>query len=209
MPVDFDLYLITDRHQVSCGDLPAAVEQALRGGVRAVQLREKDLSSRDLCQLARELRKLTRHHGARLLINDRIDVALAVDADGVHLPENGMPLRQARQLLPTKLIGVSCHNLAGAQAAQNGGANFITFGPIFSTPSKACYGPPVGLEQLAKAVAGASIPVFGLGGIDHQNLREVLDHGAAGVALISAILAAEEPQRAAETIRAAMRGAVT
>lgn len=199
--VGFNLYLITDRKQVRNGDLIAAIEQALQGGVRAVQLREKDLSSGDLYELALELRRLTRLFDARLLINDRIDIALAVDADGVHLPETGIPAAQARKLLPPeKLIGVSCHNLTGALAAQQNGADFITFGPVFHTPSKAAYGEPVGLGMLAETAKALTIPVFALGGIKGGDIKRVMKTGAYGVALISAILASDNPSTSTQSI---------
>ena len=201
--VDFNLYLITDRCQAKGADLLQAVERALAAGVKALQLREKDLPSRELFDLAKELRVLTRRYQARLIINDRTDIALAVEADGVHLGENSMPTGQVRALLGrSRLIGVSCHDRAGAIAAQEHGADFITFGPTFFTPSKATYGPPVGLEALEQVTALLHIPVFGLGGINRRNAGQVLAAGAHGIALISAILAADDPRRAASEMLA-------
>ncbi len=196
--VDFTLYLISDRKQVPDGNLRAAVEGALRGGVRAVQLREKDLSGRELHELACRLRELTSRYGARLIINERLDIALAVGADGVHLGESSIPLRQARKVAgDALLIGVSCHDREKALAAQDNGADFITFSPIFFTPSKAPYGEPVGTERLAEVCRLLRVPVFALGGIKRETVRTVLGHGAHGIALISAILAADDPERAA------------
>jgi len=201
--VDFTLYLITDRKQVPGGDLCAAIESALRGGVRAVQLREKDLSPRDLYELAVRVRELTRSYGAQLLINDRIDVAMAVAADGVHLGESSMPVDRARSIVNDRfLIGVSCHDCQNAVKVQEAGADFITFSPVFFTPSKAGYGAPVGLERLAEAARLLRIPVFALGGITKETARTTVDQGAHGVALISAILAAENPEAAAREILA-------
>ncbi|CAG0987216.1 thiamine phosphate synthase [Geobacter sp.] len=192
--VDFPLYLITDRHQTVGRDLLAVVEEALAGGVRAIQLREKDLFPRELLELARAMRELTDRYGAKLLINDRVDVALAVGADGVHLGEASIPADVAQRLLGTeRLVGVSCHGLKGALAAERLGADFITFGPVYPTPSKAAYGDPVGVEQLAEAVGLLRIPVFALGGISRGNTSEVMAAGAAGVALISAIISAGNP----------------
>lgn len=197
----FNLYLITDRKQVRNGTLLDAVEKALMGGIKAIQLREKDLSSSELYGLALELRAITARFNARLLINDRIDIAIAVDADGVHLPENGIPADQVRKILPSsRLIGVSCHNLSGAVAAQKNGADFITFGPLFMTPSKAVYGDPVGLAKLAEAASALSIPVFGLGGIKRDHIASVLAAGARGIAMISEIIAAENPMAAGAEI---------
>lgn len=194
-PVDFSLYLITDRHQVPAGrTLLATVEAALQGGVRAVQLREKDLPAADLLPLAEELRALTRRFSARLLLNDRIDVALAVAADGVHLGGHSLPAAVARHLLgPQRLIGVSTHHPAEIAAAAAGGADFVTFGPVFATPSKRAYGPPQGLEALRLACQNSPLPVFALGGIKPCHLADLQTAGAAGVAVISALMAAPDP----------------
>jgi len=201
--VDFSLYLITDRHQTGGRDLLAVVEGALAGGVRCVQLREKDLPARALLELARAMRSLTDRFGARLLINDRVDIALAAGADGVHLGEEGMPAAVARKLLGSgRLIGVSCHGRHGAAAAVAQGADFITFGPVYPTPSKAAYGEPVGIGQLAATTQEIHIPVFALGGIKEANIPEALAAGAAGIALISAIIAAPDPRERARAILA-------
>jgi thiamine-phosphate pyrophosphorylase len=207
-PVDFTLYLITDRHQVPAGrTLPETIEAALRGGVRAVQLREKDLPAAELLPLAQELRTLTRAFNARLLINDRIDVALAVDADGVHLGGHSLPVAIARRLLgPEKLIGVSTHHPDDIAAATATGADFATFGPVFATPSKAVYGPPLGLEALRAACAVSPLPIFALGGIKTGQAPLIHDCRAHGLALISAIIAAQDPCTAAQSIVANWAG---
>src|SRR6266568_7631159 len=197
----FNLYLVTDRKQTGGRNLSEVVEEALRGGVRAVQLREKDLSSRELYEMAYELRKLTARHNAKLIINDRIDIALAVDADGVHLGHNSVPIYRARKLLgEKKLIGVSCHNQVNAIIAQEKGADFITFGPVFFTQSKARFGKPVGVDKLQNVTHILHIPVFAIGGIKSGNTRDVLAAGAAGVALISAILTANDPTAEARNL---------
>jgi len=194
-PIDFSLYLITDRHLVPAGrTLLAAVEAALQGGVRAVQLREKDLPAAELLPLAEELRALTRRFAARLLLNDRIDVALAVAADGVHLGGHSLPAAVARHLLgPQRLIGVSTHHPAEIAAAAAAGADFVTFGPVFATPSKSAYGPPQGLEALRLACQNSPLPVFALGGIKPCHLAVLQTAGAAGAAVISALMAAPDP----------------
>jgi len=198
LPRDFGTYLVTDRHQTCGRPLVDCVEAALRGGVRAVQLREKDLGTRELAEIARCLRVTTARHGAALLINDRIDVALACDADGVHLPGSSFEIRDARTLMgPARLIGVSTHDPEEVAAAASAGADFAVFGPIFDTPSKRPYGSPLGLAALREAVASASIPVFAIGGVTSDRVRALLDTGAAGVALIRGILAAEDPEAAA------------
>ena len=206
MTVDFDLYVVSDRRQTGGRPLRAVVDAALRGGARAFQLREKDLAPRDLLPLAREMRQLTRAHNARLLINDRIDVAMAVDADGVHLTTASLPASVARRLLgPERLLGVSTHNLAEAQAAAQGGADFVVFGPVFFTPSKAPYGQPVGLDALRAVCAAVPLPVLAIGGVKKANLDQVVAAGADGIAVISAVIAADDPAAAARDLLAALR----
>jgi thiamine-phosphate pyrophosphorylase len=204
--LDFDLYVITDRQQSAGRSLLTVVEAALRGGARAFQLREKDLPPRDLYPLALEMRQLTQAYGARLLINDRIDVALAVDADGVHLTTTSLPARVARQLLgPDRLLGVSTHNLAEAQVAAEGGSDFLVFGPVFFTPSKAPYGEPVGLDALRAVRAAVRLPILAIGGIKTANLDQVLAVGADGIAVISAVISADDPTAAAQALLATLR----
>jgi len=170
----------------------------MAGGLRFLQLREKDLPTRELLFLAYTIRDLTFKSSARLLINDRIDLCLAVQADGVHLRANSFPARIARKILgETKLIGVSTHSLQEAQQAQEEGADFITLGPIYETPSKTGYGPPLGLDTLKAVRRQIKIPILALGGIKKERVREVLEAGADGIALISAILMADDPRQAA------------
>jgi thiamine-phosphate pyrophosphorylase len=193
--IDFNLYLITDRKNSRVRELSLVIEEALKGGVKAVQLREKDLSSRELYETAYELRKLTSHYGARLFINDRVDIALAVDADGVHLGNASIPIHRARKILGEKrLIGVSCHNRISAIAAEEMGADFITFGPVFYTPSKAVYGDPVGIGKLSTITDLLQIPVFALGGLNRDTIPQAIAAGIHGVALVSAIMAADNPR---------------
>ena len=191
------LYLVTDRKQTGGRPLGDVVEAALRGGARLVQLREKDLSGLALTQLGDELRAVTRRHGAQLLVNDRVDVALAVEADGAHLAGTSMPPEDVRPLLgPHRWIGASAHSLARAKEAEAGGADFVVFGPVFETPSKAPYGPPVGLDALEEVKRALAIPVFAIGGIKPENVGQVARAGADGFAVISAILADADPEPA-------------
>jgi thiamine-phosphate pyrophosphorylase len=200
LAVDFNLYLITDRRAARM-PLPEAVRRALEGGVRAVQLREKDLPVRELLALARELRALTREFNAQLFINDRVDVAIAAGADGVHLGQQSMPASAARKAAGSRLlIGVSTHSPAEARAAQAEGADFITFGPVYDTPSKAHYGQPLGLVAVRDVKKDVALPVLAIGGIRSGNLLPVLSAGADGVAVISAILSAEDITKAAAAL---------
>ena len=207
-PIDFNLYLITDRTQVAHNhNLLSAIDSVLQGGVKAVQLREKDLSAAELLPLAKELRDLTKQYNARLLINDRVDLALAVQADGVHLGGHSLPTDVVRQLVgPELLIGVSTHCNADISLATKQGADFVTFGPIYATPSKAAFGPPQGLNALAEACRGSSLPVFALGGITLSRATEVRQTGASGIALISAIIASSDPRATAESLVGVWQG---
>jgi thiamine-phosphate pyrophosphorylase len=205
LPIDFKLYLITDRKQTKL-PLPEAVRLALQGGVRAIQVREKDLAVRELLALARDLRSLTHEFGAKLFINDRVDVAVAIDADGVHLGHESMPADAARKIVgPKMLIGVSTHNLDEAKKAEADGADFVTFGPIFFTPSKIKYGAPVGIEALRTVKKQIQMPVFGLGGIKIDTISQVLQAGADGIAMISAVLATPDIKQAATDVVSQIR----
>ena len=194
----FDLYLVTDRAQTGGRDPLAVLEQALAGGVKAVQLREKDLSGKALFELAEKTRRLCERYRASLLVNDRIDVALAVDAAGVQLTGVSLPVQVARSLLgPQKLLGASTHSLEEARQAQNDGADFILFGPVYFTPSKAGFGLPQGLPALKKILENVSLPVYAIGGIKAEHIADLRSLGVRGVALISAIIGAADPKEAA------------
>ncbi len=203
----FDLYLVTDRHQTGGKDLLWVIEQALEGGVKGIQLREKDLSGRELYLLAEKVMILCADRQASLLINDRVDVALAVGADGVHLGGTSMPVQATRELVGAKrLIGVSVHSLKEAQEADRAGADFIVFGPIYFTPSKAPFGEPQGLARLKKVVEKVSVPVYSIGGIKAENISETRKTGIRGVALISSIIASENPRAATLEILRSLKG---
>jgi thiamine-phosphate pyrophosphorylase len=191
--VDFRLYLITDRKLIADRySLIAAVRLALRGGVKAIQLREKDLNARDLLKLAYKMRALTNKHEAKLFINDRFDIAIAVGADGVHLTQSSIPVHAVRNTVKKKLmIGVSTHSLKEAKEAEKGGADFITLGPVYRTPSKLKYGDPVGPNTLRNVGRKIKIPVFAIGGIKGDKVNDVMEAGAYGVAMISEIFGAD------------------
>lgn len=189
----FRLYLITDRAASTRPPLEV-VEECLGAGLRAVQLREKDLEVRALLALAEPLREATRRHGARLLINDRADVALAVGADGVQRTHTSLPVAALRGITPPGfLIGASAHSTAEAREAAAEGADFVVFGPVYDTPSKRRYGPPQGLAALEAAAAAVTRPLLAVGGITPERVREVRAAGAAGVAVIGAVYGAARP----------------
>lgn len=192
------LLLVTDRHATGGRDLVDVVAAALDAGLPAVQLREKDLSARRLLALAERLRAVTARAGALLLVNDRVDVAVAAGADGVHLGGGSMPVDDARRLLPSgALIGVSTHAAAEVHRTT---ADYAVFGPVRATPSKAAFGPPQGIERLREATAVASVPVLAIGGIEPDDVPAMRVAGAFGVAVIRAILAASDPGAATRAL---------
>jgi thiamine-phosphate pyrophosphorylase len=205
----FSLYLITDR-KLAKRDLTEVCEEVLVAAGAdarriAIQLREKDLTGREQLALARALRKICTAHGARLLINDRIDVALACGADGVHLPADSFAVRDARELLgKSKLIGCSTHSIAEVEAANRAGANFVVFGPVFDPISKSAYGAAAGVEALREACEVSDLPVYALGGITPDRIEELSDCEVAGVAAIGAVFGASSPGAAIRALLGAV-----
>lgn len=206
-PVDFSLYLVTDRHQTGGRPLRDVVQAALRAGVRAVQLREKDLPTGALLALARDLAELARPYDARVLVNDRVDVCLASGSAGVHLPAAGLPVSATRGLVgPARLIGRSAHSADEAARAEREGADFVVLGPIFETPSKRAFGPPLGLRELERARTQCRVPLFGIGGITKDRVCDVVKAGARGVAVVGSVMAAADVERASRELLDALEG---
>lgn len=188
------LYVITEP---ALRDPIEGARLVLEGGVRIIQLRAKHATTRQLVQMGQELRALTRQYGASLIVNDRLDVALAVEADGVHLGQDDLPVALARQLAGEKfIIGVSAETLEEARHAEAEGANYLGVGPMFATATKPDAGAPIGPERLQAIKQAVSIPVFGIGGITLQNAVQVLKVGADGICVISAIMGAADPAEA-------------
>lgn len=194
------LYLITDRRaflrnpETTLADAARlqfeAIGRAAQAGLQLIQIRERDMSAKALCEFTRAAIERARPHGARVLVNDRLDVALATGADGVHLRASSIPAHEVRAGAAKKglddfLIGVSTHSIAEARMAEEGGANFIVCGPVYDTPSKRDYGSPLGLERFAEICGSVKIPTLAIGGINLSNYREPLRCGAAGIAAIS------------------------
>jgi thiamine-phosphate pyrophosphorylase len=201
------LTLVTDRTQTRGRDLVPVVGEALAAGLPAVQLREKDLGAGDLAFLARRLRDLAREAGALLIVNDRVDVALAVGADAVQRTHASLGVDDIRRVAGDRLrIGASVHSLDDAVDAELKGADWVTFGPVYDTPSKRAYGPPQGLERLATVARRLRIPVVAIGGLTPGRVREVLAAGARGVAVVSGILAAASPADATRAYLAEIKG---
>lgn len=202
------LYLITDRNRTHGRPLLDVVAAALRGGIDTVQLREKDLPARALYELACDLRTLCERYDALLLVNGRLDVAAAAGAHGVHLPARSFHPAEARAVLGSEaLVGVSCHNLDEAMNAASEGADFLVCGPVFPTPSKQQFGPPIGTAVLAQVCREVSLPVLAIGGITSQNLALVREAGARGIAVVRAVLEAPNPTVAAQELALALASA--
>jgi thiamine-phosphate pyrophosphorylase len=192
--------LITNR-KICEAKLADIISQAIDGGVETVQLREKDLSSVELYVLASEIREITMEKGANLIINDRVDIALAVDADGVHLGWKSLGIGLVRKMIGhEKLIGFSAHNLQEAKKAEDSGADYVTISPIFDTVYKDYFVEPLGTEKIGKIKEEIDIPVIALGGINENNVNGVLENGAYGIAVISAILQSEDPRQSANRL---------
>jgi thiamine-phosphate pyrophosphorylase len=200
---DYRLYLVTDRALARGRSLVDLVRQAVAGGVTIVQLREKEASTRDFVNLAERLQELLVPLQVPLIINDRIDVALAVNAAGVHVGQSDMPAATARRLLGgDRLLGVSVSSIEEARRAEDDGADYLGVSPIYATPTKTDTPTPVGLAGLATLRVATRLPLVAIGGLHAGNLLPVLAHGADSVAVVSAIMAADDPAVAARALRA-------
>jgi len=202
------LCLVTDRSQTRGRDLVTVVGECLAAGLPAVQVREKDLPAAELAALCRQLRAPTRERGALLIVNDRVDVALATAADAVQRTSASLPLEDIRAIAGARLrVGASVHSLEDAVEAEAKGADWVVFGPVYDTPSKRRYGAPQGLDALAKVAGRVRIPVVAIGGITPERVAEVRAAGASGVAAITAILDAPSPADAVRRFLAALAAA--
>jgi len=191
------LYVVTDRHQLKEGALPDILPLILSLPGVMLQLREKDLSTRELLALVQAVQVQAALVQSSMLINDRLDVALVVEAAGVHLRADSLPVRQVRKYLgENRIIGVSVHSVEEVRHCQDAGADFAVLGPVFDTPSKRAFGPPIGLRSLSDACVGCRIPIYAIGGITLDRVNEVREAGAYGVAVISAIWQADDPVQA-------------
>src|SRR6266699_4931454 len=204
------LHVLTDREWSRGRDMLSVAATALDGGATVIQLRDKSASTRLLIEEGLALRALTRERGALLIVNDRVDVALAVEADGAHVGQEDMPAGLARRLLGAKrILGVSAANIEEADEAIAGGADYLGVGPIFPSPGKADAGPATGVHLLTELVKRYTIPLIAIGGITAENAAEVIRAGACGVAVITAVVYAEDITAASRQLRLAVDTART
>ena len=195
------LLLVTDRHQTKGRPLLSVLAQVLKAGNPAIQLRERDLCAKELLAFAGEIQHLTGPRSCQLLINDRLDVALSVEGAGVHLRSDSLPLPIARRLIGAhRLLGVSVHSVSEVVQAEAEGADYVVFGPIYETPSKHMFGPPLGLSKLEEAARAVRVPIVGIGGVTAARARDMRSAGAFGVAVITAILGAEDVEAATRAL---------
>jgi thiamine-phosphate pyrophosphorylase len=186
--INFRLIVITDRKKCRPKPLNDVVKTACLHGVKAYQLREKDLSDADLLSLAKNLRKISSRYRAKLIINDRLDIALLSKANGIHSPEKGILPKQAKPFRKNLLIGRSTHSLKSALEAERKGYDYLIFGPVYRTQSKIKYGKPKGLKDVKRVCARVEIPVFAVGGINPERAKRCIKAGAYGVAVIGAVM---------------------
>lgn len=198
--ISYRLYLVSDQKVLQNRDFLSSLEEAILGGVTVLQLRDKEASSKEFYDLALEIKKLTEKYKIPLIINDRIDIALAVDAEGVHLGQQDMPITVARGLVgPDKIIGASTATLEEARKAESEGADYIGVGALFPTATKNNTR-RVSLDQLTIIKKNVSIPVVGIGGISERNIQSIISTGVDGVAVVSAILGKDDIQQATKDL---------
>jgi len=196
--VNFRLYAITDERFHPGRDMLEVMEEALQGGADCIQLRDKSSSKKEILRKAKALRELTRRYGALFIVNDHIDVALASDADGVHLGQDDLPLVEARKLMKDKVIGISTHSIEQAREAERNGADYIGVGPVFATQTKADVVPPVTLSYVRQVAAEIRIPFVAIGGIKLHNVEEVLAAGATRICAVSEIVGSPDVRKTCE-----------
>lgn len=200
--IDYSLYLVTDRSLSKGRSTAEIVAAAVAGGVSCIQLREKSCGTREFLNEALALQPLLNSRNIPLIINDRLDIALAIEADGVHLGQSDMPIGMARKIAGDSLIiGISAESVDDALRAEQEGADYIGISPVFSTPTKTDIAPPLGLEGVRQIRALVDIPLVGIGGINLDNAESVLAAGADGIAMVSAIVSAADPAGAAKKLK--------
>jgi len=208
-PLNLALYLVTDESLSRGRPTAEIVAAAIRGGADAIQLRAKDLPLREQVAIGRALRAITREAGVLFIVNDRTDLALVLDADGIHVGQDDLPADLARQLVgPDRIVGVSTATVEEARIARDMGADYLGVGAIYGTATKSDAGAPIGPAAIGAIKAAVNLPIVGIGGIGPRNAAEVIAAGAAGVAVVSAIVAADDPEAAARSLKATVSTAL-
>lgn len=204
--IDYTLYLCTDRELMSSKTLEEAVEQAIKGGCTVVQLREKTCSSKEFYETAKNLREITKQYNVPLIINDRVDIALAVDADGVHVGQSDLPAKIVRSIIgEDKIVGVSAAKLSEAEQAVRDGADYLGIGAMYPTNTKTDTR-PVTMEELKAIRSAVDVPIVVIGGINQKTLHDFKGTGIDGLAVVSAVIAADDIEQAARDMAAMFRG---
>lgn len=199
--IDYTCYLVTDHKGLTNDEILGIIEEALKGGTSIVQIREKTASTKDFYELALQVKEITQKYDVPLLINDRLDIAIAIDADGVHIGQDDMPARKAREILgEDKIIGVSAATIEEAKKAEADGADYIGTGAVFPTATKDD-APSITKEDLSEITSSISIPTVAIGGITLENAHKLKDTGIAGFSVVSAIMSAQSPKEASEKLR--------
>lgn len=207
---DLSLYLVTDRDLCNGRPLPFVVEEAVKGGVTMVQLREKECSSREFFDLALQLKKLLQPYRIPLIINDRLDIALAADADGLHIGQSDLPWSIVRRYLgKNKILGLSIENLEQALEANEMDIDYIALSPVYSTATKTDTSVPLGLQGVKEITAVTKHPSVAIGGMNASTARDVILNGASGIAVVSAIVSAPDPRLAATELKSLVLNAKT
>jgi len=204
--IDYTLYLVTDRNLMAADSIEECVEQAILGGCTVVQLREKNASSDEFFQTALRVREVTASFGVPLIINDRADIALAVDADGLHIGQDDLPYEAARRIFgQNKIIGISTHNVAEAKEAALAGADYIGVGAMFTTGTKTNVS-PTGIDELIRIREAVKIPIVAIGGINKKNVPLLRNTGVDGIAVVSAVVAEKDAANAARELKSLFQG---
>lgn len=201
MEIDYSLYLVTNRENKSKENFLKIIEESIKGGVTLIQLREKTVSTQEFFNIATNVKEITKKYNVPLIINDRIDIALAIDAEGVHIGQDDMPTKIARKIIgPNKILGVSAHNLKEAKKAEENGANYLGVGAIFTTTTKDDAN-DVSIKTLKRITESVDIPTVAIGGINLENANQLKNTKIAGFSVVSAIMEAKEPKIASKKLK--------
>lgn len=201
MEIDYSLYLVTNRENKSKENFLKIIEESIKGGVTLIQLREKTVSTQEFFNIATNVKEITKKYNVPLIINDRIDIALAIDAEGVHIGQDDMPTKIARKIIgPNKILGVSVHNLKEAKKAEENGANYLGVGAIFTTTTKDDAN-DVSIKTLKRITESVDIPTVAIGGINLENANQLKNTKIAGFSVVSAIMEAKEPKIASKKLK--------